>query len=101
MDDHQEDFGRLESVVEKLLASYNALKQDKDKLEASLLQKEREILDLQAKVTALKEDRSVIHKRVTGLIGSIEQWEKSHAQSGDRPASLGGVGDLGEGVQPS
>jgi hypothetical protein len=79
-ENHEEEaMAQLEAVVEKLLAGYNSLKQEKAELEARLRQKEYEVEELQEVTGALKEEKSVVHKRVSGLLSSIEDWEKKQA----------------------
>jgi len=76
---HEEAMVRLEAVVEKLLAGYNGLKQEKLELEARLRQKEFEVEELQEVVATLKQEKTVVHKRVSGLLDSIEEWERNQA----------------------
>lgn len=73
----EEAMARLEAVVEKLLAGFNSMKQEKAELEAQLRQRHYEVEELQEVVTALKEEKSVVHQRVSGLLSSIEDWEKN------------------------
>ena len=74
---YEEDLGRLEQYVEKMLAGYNDLKRKNDELQASLQQKEEDNKDLQEQVSSLRENRNIIRNRVTGLIGKIEEWEQT------------------------
>jgi predicted nucleic acid-binding Zn-ribbon protein len=67
----------LEAVVEKLLAGFNSMKQEKAELEAQLRQRQYEVEELHELVAALKEEKTVVHQRVSGLLNSIEDWEKN------------------------
>jgi len=80
--EYHEDFARLEQFVEKLIDSYNQLKNDNSEINALLLAKEQEVLDLQEKVKDLQDDRNVMLNRVSGLIGRIDEWEKKLDQEG-------------------
>jgi len=75
----EEAMARLEAVVEKLLANFNSLKQEKAEIEAQLRQSHYEVEELQGVVAALKEEKTVVHQRVSGLLSSIEDWEKNQA----------------------
>jgi len=75
--EHNEDFARLEQFVEKLLYSHNQLKNEKNEMLAQLQAKQEEINELREMIKNLQEDRNVMHDRVTGLIGRIDEWEKS------------------------
>ena len=91
--EHQEDLGRLEKTVERLLTGFKDAKQEKMELESHLEQKETLIKELRDEINALKDDRSGIHKRVAGLVESIEEWERGQSTMEQRPI-------FGEGVQP-
>ncbi len=75
----EEAMARLEAVVEKLLANFNSMKQEKAEVEAQLRQRSYEVEELQEVVAALKDEKSVVHQRVSGLLSSIEDWEKNQA----------------------
>jgi predicted nuclease with TOPRIM domain len=72
-----EDLGRLESVVEKLLTDFNNLKKENSELEELLEQQQGEINKLQATLDEVQSDRTQVQQRVSGILNSIEQWEKS------------------------
>lgn len=80
---YEEDLGRLESSIERLLGSLEQLRQSNELLKNELLQKEQENDGLQAEVMRLRKDKHAIHQRVNDLIVSIEKWETSHAKDGD------------------
>ena len=79
--EHEEDLGRLEKIVGKLLETYNNLKQEKEKLEETLKEKELEILELQENVNRVNGDKTAIFERVSGLINYIETWEKTNHEA--------------------
>jgi FtsZ-binding cell division protein ZapB len=72
-----EELSRLEKIIEKLLSQFGTLKEEKEQLAAELEQKEREIVELRKAAAQLKEEKSVIHGRVSSLISSLEKWEKA------------------------
>ena len=74
--ENNEDLGRLEKLVEKMIGIHDQLKQEKAELEGLLQAKEQEVAELLEQVQNLQEDRSVMHNRVTGLIDRIGEWEK-------------------------
>ncbi len=79
-EDHQEEvLANLENVVEKLLEQFRVVKQEKAEVEAMLRQKQFEVEELQDVVAALKEEKGVVHQRVSGLLNSIQEWEKNQA----------------------
>ena len=75
---HEEDFIRLEKNVEKLLVNIDRIQREKVALQESLREKEEENNELRAELANLKDDKSNVHKRVTGLIDAIEKWEKEY-----------------------
>ena len=78
-----EDLGRLESVVEKLLSDFNALKKEKNELEMQLEEKSMELSELRGQLDEIQNEKSQVQQRVSGILSSIEQWEKnqtSHEQ---------------------
>jgi len=101
--EHLDEFARLErleSSVEKLLVGYKALQQEKATLESLLLQRDTEIRNLQDAVAELKDERSTVHHRVSGLLASIEEWEEGQNQAAPAPTDKvagGGGGAVMEG----
>jgi chromosome segregation ATPase len=81
-----EDLGRLENVVGKLLADFNDLKAEKNKLENLLQQKNNEIDELQEAVDRVHSERTQVHQRVSGILSSIEKWEE-HQSPQEQDAS--------------
>lgn len=73
----EQDLAKLENIVENLLLKFNGLKQEKNELVAQIQAKEEKIIELQTQIESLSENRSEVHGRVSNLINSIEDWEKS------------------------
>jgi predicted nuclease with TOPRIM domain len=71
--DTDKDISQLERIVEKMIDSYQRLKEEKEVVE-------KELHMLQETVESLKGEKATVHKRVMGLIQSIEKVEKN-AQS--------------------
>jgi len=67
---------QLEAAVDKLLNAINEMRQEKLVLEARLESKDQDIVTLKQQLQMLHGERSQIDQRVTGLLGSIEKWEK-------------------------
>ena len=75
--EYEEDLGKLEKNVEKLLDSLDSVQDDRVKLRADIEILMQEKKSLQEEVSRLKEEKELIHQRVTALIGSIEKWERA------------------------
>lgn len=71
-----ESLARLEEAIDKLLTTMQEMKKEKSQLEAKLEEKEQEAFELKQQLDTLQSERSRIHQRVTGLISSIDKWEK-------------------------
>lgn len=81
--EYEEDLGKLEKNVERLLMSLDSAQDDRVKLKSDLVRLQQEKKDLEEEVQKLQEEKKLIHQRVSSLIGSIEKWEKStEAESG-------------------
>lgn len=85
--EYNEDFARLEQFVERLIDSYNQLKNENSEINEQLLAKEQEIGDLQETIKNLQDDRGVMHNRISGLIARIDEWEKDLSQEGSEQNS--------------
>lgn len=83
---YENELGRLEKIVEKLMANLDAIQQEKNGLAASVRQLEEEKKGLQQELARLKEDKDQIKKRVHTLIGSVEKWEKAFSGGGNGAA---------------
>ena len=73
----REDLGKLENIVEKLISAYNNLKSDKHDVEEMLSQSQIENEQLQNNLSQMQDEKSHVHDRVAGLLGTIEDWEKT------------------------
>lgn len=68
--DTDKDISQLERIVEKLIVSYQSMKDEKEAAE-------KELQKLQEIVESMKGEKATVHKRVMGLIQSLEKVEKS------------------------
>ncbi len=75
-----EELIRLEDFVDNLLNKYNDLKGKYHNLEATLARRDEEIDGLKADIAELRDERSEIGTRVSGLLGRIEQWEADQTE---------------------
>ncbi|MDH5524255.1 MAG: DUF904 domain-containing protein [Desulfobulbaceae bacterium] len=75
--EYEEDLGKLEKNVEKLLNSLDSVQDDRLKIKADLELLSQEKKALEEEVGRLKEEKRQILQRVTGLIGSIEKWQRA------------------------
>jgi len=75
--EYEEDLKKLEGNVEKMLHSLDSVQGDKLRLQADIVRLEQDKQELEEQVKRLKEEKKNIHQRVSGLLGSIEKWEKS------------------------
>jgi len=90
--EYEDDLKKLESNVEKMLSSLDSAQGDKVKLHADISRLEKEKKELEEQVKRLKDEKKSIHQRVSGLLGSIEKWEKSAAVevgNSSSPTALG------------
>ena len=98
--EYEEDLKKLESNVEKMLTSLDSAQEDKIKLQADIARLEQDKKGLEEQVKRLKDEKKNIHQRVSGLLGSIEKWEKLTVAQSDSLSSAKGVGkDTFEPVQ--
>lgn len=72
---------RLEQFVDTLLNKYNDLKDRFHALEATLSERDTECASLKDDIVELKNERSEVGSRVSGLLGRIEQWEAEEGAS--------------------
>jgi FtsZ-binding cell division protein ZapB len=89
--EQNEELSRLEQFIEKLIESHNHLKNENNEMHVQLQAKQQEISELHKKIENLQEDRGVMHDRVIGLIGRIDEWEKNIEL--DEPAKNKNSGD--------
>lgn len=93
--EYEEDLKKLESNVEKMLSSLESTQEDKVRLLADIARLEQDNKELEEQVKRLKDEKKSIHQRVSGLLGTIEKWEKSAPLE---PASVSSTNVLGKGV---
>jgi len=79
----QTDLGRLEEMVDSLLAGYNRVKDEKSQLLATLEAKEREIEELQISLAKLSDEKGDVRQKISSILGSIEDWEKGKVAGSD------------------
>lgn len=80
---YEEEFSRLEQLVERLIVSYNDLKAENRSLRERLAETEQQNLQNKDLVNNLQNDRAVMLERVTHLISKVDEWEKSHNSAED------------------
>ena len=70
-----EEFVRLEQLVDTLIDTYSNLREKYHTLEERLrdTEEERELLKLE--LAELQEQHSEVGRRVSGLLGRVEQWK--------------------------
>ena len=71
------NLAKLEAVIEKMLNSMQELKREKATLQAQLESKNNKIADLEAQLRSLNSNQEEVGTRVTNLLSTIEEWEKS------------------------
>jgi len=86
------ELAKLEQFVDKLLTKYHELKDNFHKLQATLRERDSEIVDLKEQIAELSNERAHVGERVAGLIDRIEEWEAEQEmdddpQSGSEAAS--------------
>jgi chromosome segregation ATPase len=89
-----EELVRLEQFVDSLLNKYNDLKENYHSLEATLGRRDEEITELKADLAELRDERSEVGSRVSGLLGRIEQWEAEQGGEDPETAEEGSQGSL-------
>ena len=81
----------LEEIVERLLTSMKSLKQDNLVLQARVESRDQELASLKDQLDSLQGERGQIQKRITGLIESIEKWEKLNESNNEDAAGSSGT----------
>lgn len=76
MMEHVESLNRLESIVNKLMGNLDAVAAKKQELAVRLRQLEGENGELRQEIARLREEKEQVRDRVSGLIDTIEQWER-------------------------
>ncbi len=73
--DRDNELQRLEQFVDKLLASFAELKEEKAILLKKLKDRDAQIVELQGNIASKDSERSEISMRVGKLVEQIEDWE--------------------------
>ncbi|MCI5150021.1 MAG: cell division protein ZapB [Candidatus Electrothrix sp. MAN1_4] len=84
-----EELVRLEQLVDTLIESYNELQGKYCALKENLQESEDECELLKMELAELQEQRSEVARRVSGLLGRIEQWESDQGMSEQMEVSQG------------
>jgi peptidoglycan hydrolase CwlO-like protein len=91
----EDELNRLEKFVERLIDDYQTLKAENNSLQSELKKIKRQNLENQDLVVTLQKDRTLMHERVSGMIGKIEEWEKSLSQADELPGGKGAPQNAG------
>ncbi|MEN8188935.1 MAG: hypothetical protein ABFS19_03745 [Thermodesulfobacteriota bacterium] len=94
---NENELGRLEDFVAKLLDKYNGMLAEKTRVEQALEESEAKIAALESNLLSLKDERGEISSRVSGLLTRIEEWEDSLDQA--EPEGEGEKEDGDEGAE--
>ncbi|MDA8160309.1 MAG: cell division protein ZapB [Desulfobacteraceae bacterium] len=90
---------KLEAVVEKMLANMQELRRDNAELKTQLANRNSKIEELEGTIQGLAANQEEVSSRVTGLISSIEEWERSLEDGTEaemREPRGGGLFSMGE-----
>lgn len=71
------NLAKLEAVVEKMLSNLQEIKRENVALQAQVEAKNSKIVELEAKIADFASNQEEVSSRVTNLLSSIEDWEKS------------------------
>lgn len=71
------NLAKLEAVVEKMLSNLQDVRRENATLQAQVEAKNSKIAELESKIHALTSNQDEVSSRVTNLLSSIEDWEKS------------------------
>lgn len=71
------NLAKLEAVVEKMLGNLQDIRRENAALQAQVEAKNRQIAALEATLNNLTSNQEEVSSRVTNLLSSIEDWEKS------------------------
>ena len=87
-----EEFVRLEQLIDTLIDNYSSLKERFRVLEERFRDSEDERELLKMELAELQEQRSEVGRRVSGLLGRIEQWESEQGIDEQAEAEQGEEG---------
>ncbi len=68
---------KLEAMVEKMLNNLQELRRDNAQLQAQLAAKNSRVAELESEVKAMNSTQDEVSTRVTTLLSSIEEWERT------------------------
>jgi len=71
------NLAKLEAVVEKMLSNLQDIKRENAALQVQVEAKNTKISELELKINALTSNQDEVSSRVTSLLSSIEDWEKT------------------------
>lgn len=77
--EYEEDLQKLESNVEKMLNNLDSVQEEKIRLQADLACLRQDKEELEEQIKRMKDEKKSILQRVSGLLGSMEKWEKTAA----------------------
>lgn len=89
------NLAKLEAVVEKMLGNLQDIRRENAALQAQVEAKNRQIAALEATLNNLTSNQEEVSSRVTNLLSSIEDWEKS-LEGSDAKNDTDGEDDAGE-----
>ncbi len=69
------EFERLEQFVAQLLGQYKQLLDKNSQLQSLVHKKEKDIRELQSRISSADSERGDISNRIKGLIDQIEEWQ--------------------------
>ena len=87
---------RLEQFVDNLLTRYKALQEKNGRLEEKLEKRDVECARLKETIAELRDERSDVGSRISGLIERIEKWEGEQEHAGQAAG-----GEIEDGMQGS
>lgn len=73
--EQESELQRLEKFVEKLLARFTALKDEKTQLEREVFERDLLIEELRDNISSKVTERNQISERVNKIVDQIEEWE--------------------------
>ena len=71
------NLAKLEAVIEKMLGNLQEMKRENTSLQAQLSAKNNKIEELESRIKAMASDQEEVGNRVSNLLSSIEEWERS------------------------
>jgi len=75
--EYEEDIKKLENNIEKMLRGFEISQGEKKQLHAEIARLEEDNRLLKEQLARLAEEKKHVRQRVSGLLGTIEKWEKT------------------------